>query len=218
MYLGPRLYGYALNCYFVYLATQGTRLLFMKKPNLLVLFICNHKKWNSHLFKQTWNRSHIPETFELPHIGQYKESRRWWFGSSWLDPPGQCSENYEFKRQNFSICYQKYNICVGLLTWKVNSTAGDLEDGTEMQSMCAKRRIVSIDVVQKILFLEDKTGIQSCLRGYPSVFVNIQFKSDLCPKTSIFQVPDHFRSTQLFFKNPICEIKFDRNAVESLHF
>ena len=65
--------------------------------------------------------------------------------------------------------------------------------------VCAlEHRIVSTDVVQKMFFLEDETGMQSCLRGYPSVFVYIQLKSDLCAETLIFQAPDLFRGAQLF--------------------
>ena len=44
VYLGPPCYGYALNCHFVYLAIPGTRPSCMKKQNLFVLIICDHKK------------------------------------------------------------------------------------------------------------------------------------------------------------------------------
>ena len=47
MYLGPPCYVYALNCHLVYLAIPGARPSCMKKQNLLVLIICNHKKRNS---------------------------------------------------------------------------------------------------------------------------------------------------------------------------
>ena len=43
-YLGPPLYGYALNCHLVYFAIPGTHSLCMKRQNLLVFFICNRKK------------------------------------------------------------------------------------------------------------------------------------------------------------------------------
>ena len=44
MYLGPPCYGYAINCHLVCLAIPRTRLLCMKKQNLFVLIIFNHKK------------------------------------------------------------------------------------------------------------------------------------------------------------------------------
>ena len=44
VYFGARCYGYALNCIFVYLVIQGTRLLFKIKKKLFILFTCNLEK------------------------------------------------------------------------------------------------------------------------------------------------------------------------------
>ena len=44
MYFWLLCYGYALNCYFVYLALPGTRPLSMGKRKHFVLLICNWKK------------------------------------------------------------------------------------------------------------------------------------------------------------------------------
>ena len=50
-YFRQPFYGYGLNCHFVYLTIPGTRPLSMIKQNLFVLFIHNHKRSNSYLFK-----------------------------------------------------------------------------------------------------------------------------------------------------------------------
>ena len=39
MYLRPPVYGYAINCHLVFLEIPGTRLLCMKKQNLIILII-----------------------------------------------------------------------------------------------------------------------------------------------------------------------------------
>ena len=43
VYFGPRFYGSALNCHFVYLTIPGTRPLSVINQNVFVLFICNRK-------------------------------------------------------------------------------------------------------------------------------------------------------------------------------
>ena len=57
MYFGPPFYDYDLNGQCVYLTIPGKRSLSMMKQNLLVLFICNHKKG-----KFTYHYIHRPET------------------------------------------------------------------------------------------------------------------------------------------------------------
>ena len=56
MYFGPPFYDYDLNGQFVYLTIPGKRSLSMMKQNVLVLFICNHKKGNSHITTFTGQR------------------------------------------------------------------------------------------------------------------------------------------------------------------
>ena len=54
VYYGPLCFGYnyVLNCHFVYAVDiPGTRPLFVRKQNLFILFICNHKSETSYLFK-----------------------------------------------------------------------------------------------------------------------------------------------------------------------
>ena len=58
MYIGPLFYGYSWSRNLVYLTIPGTHPLFIRKQNE-VFFILNRKKWNSHLLKQTWNRSRM---------------------------------------------------------------------------------------------------------------------------------------------------------------
>ena len=51
VYFGTPCYGYALNCLFVYLVIEGTRLLFKGTQKLFILFTCKLEKLNSNLFK-----------------------------------------------------------------------------------------------------------------------------------------------------------------------